>query len=168
MRSIRAVIVTVVVAGSSVLPVAATGAAGGTRCEPTEGRVVVDGFVPVVGRGPAYAAGLHKNPVPFGRPGDTWGVAKLLWIGDPAYSGDVVIRGRRIDAPGPVRLGPGHHRELRLSTADSAHGSWAGSSLGWRDWPSSVRVKTSGCYELTVRTSKGVDRVVFRAERRER
>jgi len=166
MRFIRAGLVAVLVGVGWTV----TAAAGEPRCRPTPAQVVVEGFMPVVGEGPVYATLFSTGPVPFRHPGDTWGAAKVLWIGDPAYGGTVVVRGRRTDAPGDVRF---DHKgrlqpSLRLTTLDIARGSWVGSAAGWHDWPSAVRVKRSGCYELTVRTSEGVDRIVFRAERRER
>jgi hypothetical protein len=167
MRAVRAGIVATVVAALFVPPFVSPARAG-TRCRPTRPHELVIGFQPVVGEGPVYATLFRSDAVVFGLPGEPWGAAKVLWIGEPGYEGKVVIRGRRIDAAGMVRFGGAgrFQTRLRLSTDEYAHGSWAGSAAGWRDWPSTVRVQRNGCYELTVKTSRGVDHIVFRAQRR--
>lgn len=151
-----------------VAPTSSAAANGRTRCRPTPPREVIPGFMPVVGAGPVYGAVLlNRNPVVLGYDGSSWGGAKVLWIGEPSYDGKVVIEGRRVDAPGTVRFGSARpfQARLKLSSDEYAHGSWAGSAAGWRDWPSTLRMRTRGCYELRVTTSDGIDRIVFRAAR---
>ena len=165
MRFVRAgVVVVLLVAGWTAAPPG--GAAGADPCRPTVARDVVPNALPAVGAGPVYALLLAEDPALFVRRGDDWGSHKVLWAGDASYAGIVRITGRRIGEPGLVRFGSGSEhlaRRLHFSPDSYGHG-FETSAPGWHDWPSSVRVRTSGCYELRVQTSEGVDRIVFRAE----
>jgi hypothetical protein len=136
-------------------------------CPTSPTRDVVGGFTPVAGNGPVYATRDPAHIVLRRAGADGWHALKVLWIGRPEYNGHAVVRGARIDAKGDVEF----EREgsvaarLELSTERYAHGSWPGAQLGWRDWPSSVKVRAAGCYALQVDTATGSDTIVFRAVR---
>jgi hypothetical protein len=140
-------------------------ARSGRVCPTTPTREVVGGFMPVAGTGPVYAT-LEPADIALPRADAAgWYAIKVLWIGSPEYEGRAIVRGTRIDAKGAVKF----EREgsvgsrLELSTERYTHGSWPGAQLGWRDWPSSVKVHAAGCYALQVDTATGSDRIVFRA-----
>jgi hypothetical protein len=80
--------------------------------------------------------------------GSDWSGNKVLWRIAPRYAGPVLIRGRRLDAPG--RLGfslggdPVAWDELPLA------GGGIGSADGYRDFASALRVRAAGCYGVQV------------------
>jgi hypothetical protein len=76
-------------------------------------------------------------------PGGWWG-AKTLWFSSPRYTGPVLLRGRRLDGPGPLAFGeqptalarevpPGHDHTVNVHD-------------GVRDWPGSTWIRHAGCY----------------------
>ena len=106
-----------------------------------------------IGRGPVYpglgGSGGHLNATPDIQYGGPWAGGKVFWYVLPSYRGRVLIRGRRLD--GPQSLGFNGRRlparELRIETYDTV--SW-GQPPGSRGIPSSVRVRTSGCYGVQI------------------
>jgi hypothetical protein len=74
-----------------------------------------------------------------------WHGLKAHFLGVPAYAGPFLVRARRLDRPGPVRLGSAH---TRLSwTIEPGGPTPTGGSVGnWRDVVSSTWVKQPGCY----------------------
>jgi hypothetical protein len=137
----------------------------GETCPTSPTQVVVENFAPVPGNGPVYPTIFDPVRVPLAEAGaDGWYAIKILWIGRPDYDGTVVVRGGRIDAKGAVKF-EGDGSRLELLPERYAHGSWPGAALGWRDWPSVVRVRGQGCYALQVDTKNGSETIVFRAVR---
>lgn len=141
--------------------------APGARCPVTPSHRLDRGRLAGVGAGPAY-----PMPGPFGpydrRPG--WLGSKTLWAWPTplvAHPVRVLVRGVRLDAPGPLRfqLGPDWDgapltRELRLDTSRTV-GSFGGSR--WGATVTMLLVRTRGCYGLQLDTARGTTTIVVAA-----
>jgi hypothetical protein len=105
-----------------------------------------------VGAGPVYP-GLPNGLIWAVRDqqyGSKWYGEKVFWYIVPSYRGRVLIRGRRLDAPGTVGFN-GMKRpdtELRIEPYDTV--SWAGQVKGSRGIPSGVRILGKGCYGFQI------------------
>jgi hypothetical protein len=146
-------------------PLKLSSTAPGTSCPADSGNVVNTAFGPVLGSGPAYPVGFgtdgvydFSNAVEEGG----WYLVKVLWVGDPAYTGPILVRGRQLDGPGELRFGPGANpsSELQLD-ADAALVSGG----DWFDWPGYTRLKTPGCYAYQVDGTSFSKVITFRAAR---
>jgi hypothetical protein len=82
--------------------------------------------------------------------GSKWYGAKVFWFVLPSYRGRVLIRGRRLDGPGSVGFDGAErpHPELRIEPYDTV--TWKGQPRGSRGIPSSVRIRTKGCYGFQI------------------
>jgi hypothetical protein len=136
------------------------------------GRIVSPYSAAAIGDGPLYAISLfslaRSGVLPFEYPprrdglfpGSSWGGQVLKWIGDPAYTGPALIRGRQLD--GRHRLGfarwkiPYSEMQLAPGMGDPAVG-------GWRGWPGYVRLRAPGCYGLQVDGTSFSEAIVFKA-----
>src|SRR5436305_4263205 len=88
-----------------------------------------------IGRGPAYPIGFLQpgsvlqfvDPAPANSDfaGSEWNGQKVLWFVTPSYRGPVLIRGRRLDAPGVLRFERGKvpPAELRIPRGFSLVGN---------------------------------------------
>ena len=141
--------------------------AAGAPCPVSAPHRLAAGRLRVVGRGPAFAL-----PTPFSAydrlPG--WLGTKTLWAWRPALKTHrvrVLVRGRRLDAPGELRfqLGPDWSsratRELRLDTTQTV-GSF--SDLAWGTTVTMLLVRSPGCYGLQLDTAAGTSTVVLAAK----
>jgi hypothetical protein len=118
-----------------------------------------------IGRGPVYpglggSSGV-LNATPDVQYGGPWAGGKVFWYVRPDYRGRVLIRGRRLDGPQWVRFNGRRlpPPELRIEPDDSV--SWQGQPPGSRGVPSSVRVRTPGCYGVQIDGAKFSRVVVF-------
>ncbi|HST13858.1 MAG TPA: hypothetical protein VLJ44_03270 [Gaiellaceae bacterium] len=105
-----------------------------------------------IGRGPVYP-GLPDGFLMASRDeqyGSTWYGEKVFWFVVPSYRGRVLIRGRRIDAPGRVGFNGTKtpDPELRIEPYDTV--SWTGQPKNSRGIPSGVRILTKGCYAFQI------------------
>lgn len=124
------------------------------------------GLGPLLGEGPARPTGLARGAVlnylsPVERSDwmdQTWGGQKVLWAVDPAWGGPVLVRGRRLDAPGELAFEDPAQPELLLNTS-----SYQGRAGGWKDNPSFTRVRAPGCYAYQVDTASGTWSIIFTA-----
>jgi hypothetical protein len=89
-----------------------------------------------------------------------WRGQKTPWLVTRAYRGPLLIRGRRLDGPTGVRfaVGYGDHR---------THLYWSrvprrNRVAGYFGIPSSVLVRTSGCYGFQIDGSSFTERLVLR------
>jgi hypothetical protein len=106
-----------------------------------------------IGRGPVYpglgGSGGHLDARADDQYGGPWAGGKVFWYVAPRYRGRVLIRGRRLE--GPQSLGFNGRavpaRELRIHNYSV---SWPGQPSGSRGIPSSVRVRSSGCYAVQI------------------
>jgi len=75
-----------------------------------------------------------------------WLGVKTLWFSTPQYQGPFVIRGERLDGPGPVGLGEGPvQAPLVVPPGPTVNGG-----EGYRTAPGGIWVKTPGCYGFQV------------------
>jgi hypothetical protein len=76
--------------------------------------------------------------------------AKTLWISKPSYHGPILLRGKRLDAPGSVVFGDGNQDGAHEIT--SVQIPPGGDSRiydhGYRSWPGGTWVHAPGCYGL--------------------
>ncbi|MDP9818297.1 hypothetical protein [Spirilliplanes yamanashiensis] len=134
------------------------------RCPVTRHRAQPDPrLAGLWGDGPARPAGLGPGAVleymaAAAWKDATWGGAKVLWAVDPAVTGLVLIRGKRLDAPGQVAFEDPPTPELGIDVD-----RYQGLSGGWKDYPSYTRLRAPGCYLYQVDTAQGTSTVVFTA-----
>jgi|SRR5205085_2829950 len=106
-----------------------------------------------IGRGPVYpglgGSGGHLDVTPDDQYGGPWAGGKVFWYVRPSYPGRVLIRGRRLDGPQSLGFNGGvvPKPELRIHNYSV---SWEGQPTGSRGIPSSVRVRSSGCYGVQI------------------
>ena len=105
-----------------------------------------------LGNGPVYP-GLGRGLLFATRDeqyGSRWFGTKVFWFVMPSYRGRVLIRGRRIDAPGRVGFNGAKtpNPELRIEPNDTV--SWTGQPRWSRGVPSGVRILTKGCYAFQI------------------
>jgi hypothetical protein len=144
--------------------------AAGAQCPRAMGHVVNQAFGLAVGAGPAYPVLGARARVDFIYPAvegqewypSKWSGQKVLWVVDPAYDGPVLIRGRRIDAPGRLGFGRDSTPEWAMRIGGHASDSLTG---GWRNFPSYTRLKDNGCYAYQVDGRDFSYTIVFLARR---
>lgn len=126
------------------------------------------GIAPGLGDGPAYPVGFASGTLrlaPAANFGSkAWGGQKVLWFVLPSYTGPVLIRGGRLDAPGLVRFERGNvpPEELLITRTTAIPGGVTPPAEA-RYRPSYTRVKGPGCYAYQVDGIGFSDVVVFRA-----
>ncbi len=122
----------------------------GTPCQIGTAKSVSPAFGTALGVGPIYPVGLGGNAVlSYSSAGFTgpWGGQKVLWVGDPAYHGVALVRGRQLDGLDEVRFGDGAFPKDELRLDSNAPDNTTG---GWNNWPSYTRVRDPGCYAYQV------------------
>jgi len=146
--------------------------APGARC-PVSARSRVDlganGVRMLPGGGPAYPNFGKPSVLEFYWPPletqtdfyrTGWSGNKVLWWVTGAYTGPVLIRGRRLDGPERVRfeLGSPPPLELRIHA-----GKGTRYTKGARDRPSYTRVRAPGCYAYQIDGTSFSRAIVFAA-----
>jgi hypothetical protein len=111
-----------------------------------------------IGPGPAYPIGFEQpgSILRFQDPpspgsefaASAWRGQKVLWFVSPAYRGPVLVRGRRLDAPGLLRFDRGTTPSAGLRIAPA--GSAGYRRVGARDRASYTRLRAAGCYAYQV------------------
>jgi hypothetical protein len=142
----------------------------GAACPRTQSHLVNPAFGPALGEGPAYAVMGARARLDFIYPAvegqewypSEWSGQKVLWVVNPRYDGPVLIRGRRLDAPG--RLGFGGDSAPAWTMRIGGHES-GNPSGGWRNFPSYTRLKDNGCYAYQVDGRNFSYSIVFLARR---
>jgi hypothetical protein len=126
-------------------------------CEPSPASNSAPRVATALGRGPAYAvlgsadgADLSGDIVNAG-----WHYHKALWAFAPRFQGPLLIRGRRLDAPGRVRFHVGGPPLVELRVLPTA-------TRRWRYLPSDTLFRTAGCYGFEVDGRRFSERIVFR------
>jgi hypothetical protein len=112
-----------------------------------------------LGRGPAFPV-LGRRARPSLRDDivrNGWHLHKTLWAIAPAYRGPLVVRGGRIDAPGPIRFGN------RLTSYMHWAGDWPHTS-DWRYVPTTTALRGPGCYAFQIDGADFSRVVVFEAQ----
>jgi hypothetical protein len=118
-----------------------------------------------LGQGPVYVVFPEGNGtlvVSTTYAGD-WPGQKVLWIVDPSYTGPVMIRGGRLDAPGLIGWGEDSHPIPELSLALPKNAVPSTALRGWRNWPEAARLPAEGCYAYQVDGSGFSYAIVFAA-----
>ena len=120
------------------------------------------------GRGPVYPGlGSSGGDLTIRGPSrDGWFRGKVFWYVKPSYRKRALIRGRRLDAPGPLRLEASvaprsSPRELRIKRKTTV--SWRGKPRRSRGVPSGVLIRTPGCYGVQIDGTRFSRIVVFTA-----
>jgi hypothetical protein len=127
----------------------------GARCPASRGRYVdtptVSGIA--LGSGPVRVFINNPGDLRHGMahlastdvPG--WLALKTHFFSVPAYHGPFLVRAKRLDDSGPIRLGarPTQTAPLRVPSGPAANGL-----AGWREFPYSTFVKAPGCYAWQV------------------
>jgi hypothetical protein len=111
-----------------------------------------------LGRGPAYPVlgGKTEQSLRDDIVKDGWYLHKTLWAIAPGYRGPLLVRGRRIDAPGVIRF-------PRLAERMHWPGAWPGTS-DWRYVPSTTALRGPGCYAFQLDGARFSRVVVFEAQ----
>jgi hypothetical protein len=111
------------------------------------------------GSGPVYVVAARdangtvafNRDTPGGR-GSGFAATKMMWLIAPAYTGELTVRGKRIDKAGV------------LSFSNASDGSSLtiapATGPGWRQLPSTEWVTEAGCYELDVQ-GVGVSQSIY-------
>ena len=105
-----------------------------------------------IGRGPVYP-GLPTRSIWATRDeqyGSKWFGEKVFWFIVPSYRGRVLIRGRRLDAPGIIGFNGAKRPDPELRIEPYTTVSWAGQPKGSRGVPSGVRILAKGCYAFQI------------------
>jgi hypothetical protein len=138
---------------------------GSGECPVSDLNTINSDFAPALGPGPLYPVGFDATStmgvVVGGFPTQQgWLGMKTFWVGSPGFRGRALVRGGRLDAPGPVGFGDGMipDAELRLD----ATGIYP-DGVTWLNNPSHTRVQQAGCYAYQVDTDDTTYTVVFRA-----
>jgi hypothetical protein len=119
-----------------------------------------------IGPGPVYpglgGSGGRADANPDQQYGSTWADAKVFWYVAPSYRDRVLIRARRVMAPGLLGFNGDTKPkdELRIEPYDTVH--WDGQPAGSRGIATSVRVLASGCYAAQIDGATFSRIVVFR------
>jgi hypothetical protein len=120
----------------------------GVRCPAAREAEVVGGQV-LNGRDPVLLYGVGGAPagvIALGYPdAKGWRGQKTPWLVPLTYQGPVLVRGARVDRPGPVRFGLEHRAELRYSS-----GQDTGTAAGRRMLASGSFFRSAGCYAFQV------------------
>jgi hypothetical protein len=150
------------------LPVVAAGA----RCPTTPGTSVQS---PVFA-GWALGNGLLVRPLiastgdvrhgitnldPAGTPG--WREFKTLWFSAPQYQGPFVIRAKRLDGGGQIRLGGSGSLPTAPAPIVVPPGPTLNGSAGWRTVPAGTWAQRPGCYGWQIDGLSFSEVIVIRA-----
>lgn len=125
--------------------------ATGARCPATPGQYVT---TPDFG---SWTLGSGRVRIAINNPGDLrhgkvnmatgrasgWHGIKTHFFSVPGFQGPFLVRAKRLDRSGPIRIGatPTHAAPLVVPRGPAANGS-----NGWREIPSFTFVKAPGCY----------------------
>jgi hypothetical protein len=123
----------------------------GEPCPSADVNLRLNGVGPAVQAGPVAVALLGEEvALRYGQPESWRHRAKALWLVRADQPQPVIVRGKRIDRRGPVEFSNGE-RDFR--TYPLTGGSKPGTSTAppeWRDTPSNVLVRDSGCHAFQV------------------
>jgi hypothetical protein len=122
-----------------------------------------NGQSPLLGDDPVRLAVASADGALFfeATPGGDWKAVDVLWTGAPGFTGDVLVRGARLDAPGELRFGDPSDplTELRIASNGRTPTIDGRSLLA----STSVRVKGASCYGLQIDAGGRSSVVIFDA-----
>jgi len=132
------------------------------------------GAFSALGKGPLYLAGpvLRSGAVQLGQGGPHWQETKVIWVFGRDYAGPVLLRGGRIDEPGPLRfqhyLGAADYPASAPASARHRSVLYVRGGLHARaadvldSYPDEVSVAGPGCYAVQVDGEGFSEHLVFR------
>jgi hypothetical protein len=138
--------------------------APGQPCPVTEPTALDPGQPVQLGDGPVrLALGSSAGSAFFeATPGGGWKAIDVLWTVEPGLTGDVLVRGARLDGTGELGFGDAADplKELRLAPGGQTQ------TIGDRALVATtpMRVKVAGCYGLEIDAGGGSSVVVFEAK----
>ena len=136
---------------------------GTATCPRSIGHVVSKAYGIGLGDGPVYPVGVFTDGVLLVvAEGGTYR-AKVLWVSDASYAGPVLIRGARLDGPGPVQLSAGNIQQVEQLRLLQPGAFSPDEEPGWREWPSYTVVPQPGCYAYQVDGTSFTNVIVFEA-----
>lgn len=134
----------------------------GAPCPRVQFHEVSPDVAPVIGAGPAYAAGFENGVLPlapstfFG--GGDYGGNKVAFFVAPTYRGPVLVRGEEVNGHHDMRFGDGAEpRKDDLFTADGYNPG------GWSAGGSYTRVMVPGCYAYQFDNKGFSETIIFQA-----
>jgi hypothetical protein len=89
------------------------------------------------------AGDLRRGQVDLAHGPSRWENLKTHFFSVPTYQGPFLVRAKRLDRPGPVRLGAGPAQTTPLVVP---RGQTPNGTNGWREIPYFTFVKAPGCY----------------------
>ena len=136
------------------------------------------GPIKAIGDGPLHLASATDVSVrpDDGHPGDGWMEQKVIWVFDKSYGGPLLLRGGRIDRPGPLRflsyLGASDYQgdtgsgpRAGLLYVRGGLGADSSADYGVTSEPSGIYVKAPGCYAIQADGDGFTQTVVFKVVR---
>lgn len=94
-------------------------------------------------------------------PGGRWKAIDVLWTADPGFSGEVLVRGARLDAAGELGFADAADPLKELRIAPTGQTQSIDGRLFLATTP--VRVKVAGCYGLQIDAGGRASTVIFQA-----
>jgi hypothetical protein len=132
----------------------------GSRCPTSRSSRTAPRITYSLGSGPAYVN--LGSPGGLALLGDDLRIGRLrahkaIWAVSPRYRGALLIRGRRLDGRGAVRIG------LRRRTRSWWRGLWQEQHGRWRYGVADTLLPSAGCYAFQVDGASFSERIVFAA-----
>jgi hypothetical protein len=164
-------------AGLEARPLLLPTVAAGVACPLTPARQGISPDYPYAqGVGPVYTIATYGSGiVPFASAaslGDTssgYGGFREVWEIQPTYTGEVLIRGARVDRPGALEFNGGLGQTKSSSTGLEPRLSELRidgqplSSPSWPTWVTYTRIPEAGCYAYQVDGASFEEIIVFQA-----
>ena len=129
--------------------------------QPTPG----SSHIPLLGDGPVRLALASDQGSVFFEvtPGGAWKAIDVLWAAPPGFTGQVLVRGARLDGPDELRFGDPVDplRALQISNDRAQAPGLDGLSVLAT---TAIRVKAPGCYGLQIDVGEASSIVVFQAK----
>jgi hypothetical protein len=136
---------------------------GTAICPRSIGHVVSKSYGAGLGDGPVYPVGVFVDGVLLVVAEAGVYRAKVLWVSAASYAGPVLIRGARLDGPGPVQFSAGNTQPVEQLRLLQPGAFSPDEEPGWREWPSYTVVPQPGCYAYQVDGTSFTNVIVFEA-----
>jgi hypothetical protein len=137
--------------------------AAGQPCPASLPTAPGNGLAALLGDGPVQLAVASAAGAVFYEdlPGGAWRAIDVLWTAEPGFTGQLLVRGARLDGPGELAFGDATQplKELRIESSGQTPRIGGTSLLS----TTPVRVKTAGCYGLQVDAGGRSSTVIFEA-----
>lgn len=139
--------------------------AAGQPCPASQPTASGNNQVSLLGDGPVQLALAGSAGTAFfeATPGGAWKAIDVLWTAAPGFTGQVLVRGARLDGPGELWFGDPVDplKELRIAAESGQTPGIDGRSLVAT---TTIRVKVAGCYGLQIDSGELSSIVVFEAK----